>query len=230
MPVQSKCNDCSGTGAKPGTKPKVCPACGGTGQIRMQQGFFSLQQTCGTCGGTGQVISEYCSTCSGKGTVEKVKTLSVNIPAGVDTGDRVRLSGEGNWARDAQPGDLYVAVRVDDHPILERDGKDLFIEAPIPFYKAITGGSIEIPSLEKNISLKIPPYTQTGKIFRIKGKGASHIRSRGRGDLLCRVIVEIPSTLDKKQLKALEEFSKSTDESKNFPGTDQFKKVFKELD
>ena len=126
--------------------------------------------------------------------------------------------------------DRYVAVRVDDHPILERDGKDLFIEAPIPFYKAITGGSIEIPSLEKNISLKIPPYTQTGKIFRIKGKGASHIRSRGRGDLLCRVIVEIPTTLDKKQLKALEEFSKSTDESKNFPGTDQFKKVFKELD
>ena len=196
----------------------------------MQQGFFSLQQTCGTCGGAGQVISEYCSSCSGKGTIEKVKTLSVNIPAGVDSGDRVRLSGEGNWARDAQPGDLYVAVRVDDHPILERDGKDLFIEAPIPFYKAITGGSIEIPSLEKNISLKIPPYTQTGKIFRIKGKGASLIRSRGRGDLLCRVIVEIPTTLDKKQLKALEEFSKSIDESKNFPGTDQFKKVFKELD
>ena len=230
VPVQSKCNDCSGTGAKPGTKPKVCPTCGGTGQVRMQQGFFSLQQTCGTCGGTGQVISEYCSTCSGKGTVEKVKTLSVNIPAGVDTGDRVRLSGEGNWARDAQPGDLYVAVRVDDHPILERDGKDLYIETPIPFHKAITGGSIEIPSLEKNISLKIPPYTQTGKIFRINGKGASHIRSRGRGDLLCRVIIEIPSSLDKKQLKALEEFSKLTEERKNFPGTDQFQKVFKELD
>ena len=203
MPVQSQCNDCSGT-EKPGTKPKVCPACGGTGQIRMQQGFFHFNKHVELVEELAKLFLNFVHMFR-KGTIEKVKTLSVNIPAGVDTGDRVRLSGEGNLGKRCTAGDLYVAVRVDDHPILERDGKDLFIEAPIPFYKAITGGSIEIPSLEKNISLKIPPYTQTGKIFRIKD-GCCHIRSRGRGDLLCRVIVEIPTTLDKKQLKALENF------------------------
>ena len=162
--------------------------------------------------------------------MQETKSLSVSIPSGVDNGDKVRLSGEGSAARGGHTGDLYVAIQVLHNEIFERDGRDLYFEAPIPFEIAVLGGTINVPGLESKIALKIPSSTQTGKIFRIKGKGASHIRSRGRGDLLCRVIVEIPSILDKKQLKALEEFSKSTDESKNFPGTDQFKKVFKELD
>ncbi len=195
----------------------------------MQQGFFSVQQTCSTCSGTGQVIKSLCRTCRGAGASKDNKTLSVNIPAGVDNGDKVRLSGEGEWMKGGQSGDLYVAIRVVENSIFERDGRHLYIEAPIPFDISVIGGSIKIPTLEKNISLKIPPNTQTGKVFRIKGKGASIVRDRRRGDILCRVVVETPSNLDKNQIQLLQELNKSLDQSMNYPGTDTFLKAISKI-
>ena len=222
IPSHRECNDCNGSGAAKGSSPISCMSCNGAGQVRMQQGFFSVQQTCSVCSGTGQVIKDKCNICGGAGAIKDNKTLSVNIPAGVDNGDKVRLSGEGEWMKGGQTGDLYVAIRVTDHPIFERDGRHLYIEAPIPFDISVIGGSIKIPTLENNISLKIPPNTQTGKIFRIKGKGASIVRDRRRGDILCRVIVETPSNLSKKQIQALNDFRNSLDIEKNFPGSNTF--------
>jgi molecular chaperone DnaJ len=195
----------------------------------MQQGFFSVQQTCSVCSGTGQVIKDKCRTCGGAGAIKENKTLSVNIPAGVDNGDKVRLSGEGEWMKDGQTGDLYVAIRVTDHPIFERDGRHLYIEAPIPFDISVIGGSIKIPTLENNISLKIPSNTQTGKVFRIKGKGASIVRDRRRGDILCRVIVETPSNLSKNQIEALNDFRNSLDIEKNYPGSNTFSEAISKI-
>ena len=195
----------------------------------MQQGFFSVQQTCNVCSGNGQVIKNLCRTCRGAGATKDNKTLSVNIPAGVDNGDKVRLSGEGEWMKGGQSGDLYVAIRVNNDPIFERDGRHLYIEAPIPFEISVTGGSIKIPTLEKSISLKIPANTQTGKVFRIKGKGASVVRDRRRGDILCRVVVETPSNLNKEQIKLLNQLSASLDKSKNYPGTDTFLKAISKI-
>ena len=166
---------------------------------------------------------------SGIGTTRDTKTLSVNIPAGVDNGDKVRLSGEGERMDGGQPGDLYVAIRVIDNPIFERDGRNLYLEAPIPFETSVIGGSIQIPTLEKSVSLKIPSNTQTGKVFRIRGKGASIVRDRRRGDILCRVVVETPSNLTKDQIKILNEFSSSLDQSKNYPGTDTFLKAISKI-
>ena len=225
IPSHRECPDCLGSGAAKGTKPVTCMNCNGTGQVRMQQGFFSIQQTCSVCSGTGQVIKEKCGTCGGVGAIKENKTLSVNIPAGVDNGDKVRLSGEGEWMKGGRSGDLYVAIRVKDNPLFERDGRHLYIEAPIPFDVSILGGSIKIPTLEKTISLKIPSNTQTGKVFRIKGEGASIVRNKRRGDILCRVIVETPSNLDKAQLKALSELTKKLEASKNYPGSDIFLKA-----
>ena len=229
IPSQIECKDCNGSGAEKGTSPSVCPNCNGSGQIRMQQGFFSVQQTCSTCSGTGQVIKSLCRTCRGAGASKDNKTLSVNIPAGVDNGDKVRLSGEGEWMKGGQSGDLYVAIRVMENSIFERDGRHLYIEAPIPFDISVIGGSIKIPTLEKNISLKIPPNTQTGKVFRIKGKGASIVRDRRRGDILCRVVVETPSNLDKNQIQLLQELNKSLNQTKNYPGTDTFLKAISKI-
>jgi len=229
IPSQTECNDCNGSGAEKGTSPSVCPNCNGSGQIRMQQGFFSVQQTCSTCSGAGQIIKSLCRTCRGAGASKDNKTLSVNIPAGVDNGDKVRLSGEGEWMKGGKSGDLYVAIRVIENSIFERDGRHLYIEAPIPFDISVIGGSIKIPTLEKNISLKIPANTQTGKIFRIKGKGASIVRDRRRGDILCRVVVETPSSLDKNQIKLLQELNQSLDQSKNYPGTDTFLKAISKI-
>ena len=222
IPSHKTCEDCNGNGAAKGSSPINCPNCNGAGQVRMQQGFFSVQQTCSPCSGTGQVIKDKCRTCRGVGAVKENKTLSVNIPSGVDNGDKVRLSGEGEWMKGSKSGDLYVAIRVTNNYLFERDGRDLYIETPIPFETSVIGGSIKIPTLENTISLKIPPNTQTGKVFRIKGKGASIVRDRRRGDILCRVVVETPSNLDKKQIKLLDEFTKSLNQSKNYPGTDTF--------
>jgi len=195
----------------------------------MQQGFFSVQQTCSACSGNGQVIKNLCKSCRGIGAIKDNKTLSVNIPAGVDNGDKVRLSGEGEWMQGGQSGDLYVAIRVNDDPIFERDGRHLYIEAPIPFETSVLGGSIKIPTIEKSISLKIPSNTQTGKVFRIKGKGASIVRDARRGDILCRVVVETPSNLSKEQTKLLNQLSKSLDQEKNYPGTDTFLKAISKI-
>ena len=229
IPSHKACHDCNGSGAAQGTSPVTCMNCNGNGQVRMQQGFFSVQQTCSVCSGTGQVIKDKCRTCRGNGAIKENKTLSVNIPSGVDNGDKVRLSGEGEWMKDSKSGDLYVAIRVLESSLFERDGRNLYIETPIPFEVSVIGGSIKIPTLENSISLKIPPNTQTGKVFRIKGKGASIVRDRRRGDILCRVVVETPSNLDKKQAKLLEEFTKSLDQSKNYPGTDTFSEAISKI-
>ena len=230
IPSHKECNDCSGSGASKGSSPITCPNCNGSGQVRMQQGFFSVQQTCSQCSGTGQIIKDKCKSCGGYGAIKENKTLSVNIPAGVDNGDKVRLSGEGEWQKGGQSGDLYVAIRVSENPLFEREGKDLYLESPIPFEISILGGAIKVPTLEGSISLKIPAQTQTGKIFRIKGKGASVVRDSRRGDILCRVIVETPSNLDRNQLKLLKAFSESLSESKNFPGTEAFLRASKKTE
>jgi molecular chaperone DnaJ len=229
IPSHKECSECSGSGAEKGSSPSNCNNCGGSGQVRMQQGFFSVQQTCSSCNGAGKIIKNPCRPCSGNGAIKENKTLSVNIPSGVDNGDKVRLTGEGEWKTGGQSGDLYVAIRVADNPIFEREGRDLYIEVPITFETSIIGGSIKIPTLENFISLKIPEQTQTGKVFRIRNKGASIVRDSRRGDILCRVIVETPSGLNKKQLKLLNQFTSSLQDSSNYPGADTFKKISSNL-
>jgi molecular chaperone DnaJ len=190
----------------------------------MQQGFFSVQQPCNACRGEGQIIKDHCGACRGAGVTEETKSLSVSIPAGVDNGDKVRLTGEGSATRGGSPGDLYVAIQVKANNVFERDGRDLYFEAPIPFEIAILGGTINVPGLESKIALKIPTYTQTGKIFRIKGKGAASVRDSRRGDLMCRVIVETPVNLSNAQLKIFKEFTDSLESNKHYPMKESFKK------
>src|SRR5581483_9814744 len=207
IPTHEACDTCGGTGAKPGTKPRTCSTCNGHGQVRMQQGFFSLQQTCPNCHGSGKVIPEPCPTCHGAGRVKKQKTLSVRIPEGVDEGDRIRLAGEGEAGVNGGPtGDLYVQIQVKAHPAFQRDHDDLHCEMPISFPTAALGGDIEIPTLDGSAKIKVPAETQSGKIFRLRGKGIKGVRSREHGDLLCHVMVETPVNLTERQKELLREF------------------------
>jgi molecular chaperone DnaJ len=206
IPVMAECDVCHGTGARPGTQPVTCPTCGGHGQVRVQQGFFSIQQTCPACHGSGRVIKDPCPSCHGDGRVRQHKTLSVKIPAGVDEGDRIRLSGEGEaGVNGGPPGDLYVVVHLKPHPIFRRDGADLHCEMPISFTTAALGGEIEIPTLDGYAKMKIPPETQTGAKFRLRGKGIKPLRSNERGDLYCHVVVETPVRLTERQKELLRE-------------------------
>lgn len=215
VPTQVSCETCHGSGAKPGTQPRVCSTCGGAGQIRMQQGFFAVQQTCPACRGEGKVISDPCTDCRGHGRKEKTKTLSVKIPAGVDTGDRIRLTSEGEAGANGGPaGDLYVQANVLKHPIFERDGKHLYCEMPISFVDAALGGELEVPTLDGRVKLKVPEETQTGKLFRLRGKGVTPVRGGAIGDLLVRVVVETPVKLSGRQRELLREFQSET-EGKN---------------
>ncbi len=214
VPTHKACTDCAGTGAKRGTSPETCTTCAGHGQVRMQQGFFSVQQTCPACRGSGQTIKHPCSKCHGEGRVKHYKSLSVDIPAGVDNGDRIRLSGEGEMSeRGAPSGDLYVQVRVKRHAIFERDNADLYCDVPISIVTATLGGELEVPSLNGRLKLKIPTGTQTHKLFRMKGKGVKPVRGGATGDLICRVVVETPVKLNKEQQRLLEEFAKSMGKS-----------------
>lgn len=216
VPRHVGCNSCDATGAKKGSKPKSCETCNGIGQVRMQQGFFSIQQTCPSCQGVGQVVTDPCTNCHGSGRIRENKKLTVKIPAGVDTNDRVRLTGEGEaGAYGGAPGDLYVQVSIKPHAIFERQDRDLLCEVPINFATATLGGQIEVPTLEGRVTLKIPAETQTGKSFRLRGKGVQSARSHSKGDLLCKIIVETPVQLDKKQKELLEQFQKSLDDSKH---------------
>ncbi len=210
VPTLAECKVCHGTGAKKGTSPVTCTTCGGIGQVRMQQGFFSVQQTCPRCHGTGKMITDPCGNCHGQGRVEEQKTLSVKVPAGVDTGDRIRLSGEGEAGTQGGPaGDLYVVVSVREHPIFQRDGKHLYCDVPISFADAALGGVLEVPTLDGRVKLKIPEGTQSGKLFRLRGKGVAPVRGGAPGDLMCRVAVETPVNLNKRQRELLEEFRNS---------------------
>lgn len=207
IPTYVACEPCDGSGAKKGSSSSSCGTCKGAGQVRMQQGFFSVQQTCPSCHGQGTVIKDPCPSCSGQGRVRKEKTLSVKIPAGVDTGDRIRLTGEGEAGGPGSvPGDLYVQVHVKAHEIFQRDGDNLYCEMPISFVTACLGGDIEVPTLEGKVMLKIPEETQTGRMFRLRGKGITPMRGGMRGDLMCRVIIETPVKLNKEQKQMLQEF------------------------
>lgn len=237
IPTLAECDTCHGSGAKAGSSATTCSTCHGAGQVQMRQGFFAVQQTCPTCNGRGKIIKDPCNKCHGQGRVEKTKTLSVKIPAGVDTGDRVRLSGEGEAGENGAPaGDLYVQVQVKQHPIFERDGNNLYCEVPINFAMAALGGEIEVPTLDGRVNLKVPAETQTGKLFRMRGKGVKSVRGGAQGDLLCRVVVETPVKLNDKQkqlLRELEESLGGEKGAKNSPRSKSFldgvKKFFDDL-
>lgn len=210
VPTLAECEPCDGTGAKPGSKPTNCPTCHGSGQVQMRQGFFAVQQTCPTCSGRGKIISDPCSSCSGQGRIQKTKTLSVKIPAGVDTGDRIRLSGEGEAGEMGAPaGDLYVQVHVKEHPIFERDANNLYCEVPMSFTTAALGGELEVPTLDGKVKLKIPAETQTGRMFRLRGKGVKSVRGGQVGDLLCKAVIETPVKLSDKQKDLLRQLDDS---------------------
>ena len=210
VPTQVTCDTCDGSGARKGSEPVQCTTCGGVGQVRMQQGFFSIQQTCPACKGVGTTISDPCDDCHGRGRVRKTRTLSVKVPAGVDDGDRIRLSGEGEAGRNGGPsGDLYVEIRVEPHKIFERDGSNLACEVPVSIATATLGGEVELPTLDGTVSLKIPSGTQSGKVFRLRGKGVNTVRDPRQGDLFATVSVETPVNLTSEQKTLLEKFDTS---------------------
>lgn len=207
IPTLVECESCGGSGARKGSQPKVCPTCGGHGQVRIQQGFFSIQQTCPKCHGSGRFIADPCPSCHGAGRVKQHKTLAVKIPAGVDENDRIRVAGEGEpGVNGGPPGDLYVQIHIRPHPVFQREHDDLHCEMPISITTAALGGEIEIPTLDGVARIKIPPETQTGKVFRLRGKGIKGVRSAYPGDLLCHVVVETPVNLTERQKELLREF------------------------
>jgi molecular chaperone DnaJ len=207
IPTMEECDTCHGTGAKPGTQPKTCPTCGGAGQVRIQQGFFSIQQTCPKCHGSGRIIPDPCGSCGGAGRVKKQKTLEVKIPAGIDDGMRLRHSGHGEPGVNGGPsGDLYVEIHIKSHAVFQRDGDDLHCEMPVSITVAALGGEIEIPTLDGMARIKIPTETQTGKVFRMRHKGIKNVRTLVPGDLMCHVVVETPVNLTDRQKELLREF------------------------
>ena len=213
VPSWESCTTCEGTGAKPGTKAETCKTCGGQGQVRMQQGFFSIQQTCPSCHGSGKTIPNPCKACDGVGRVRKQKTLEVKIPAGIDDGMRIRSAGNGEpGLNGGPPGDLYVEISVKVHRVFQRDGDDLHCEVPVGFARAALGGSIDVPTLSGRASFDLPEGTQTGKTFRLRGKGIKNVRSGVQGDLYCHVLLETPVKLSDHQKKILKDFEESLEE------------------
>ena len=210
IPGQAECGRCGGKGAEPGSQPATCKTCGGAGQVRVAQGFFSIQQSCPNCGGAGSLIDKPCRECSGRGRVRRMKTLSVKVPAGVDNGDRIRLAREGEAGRNGgPPGDLYVDISVTSHAIFTREGQNLSCEVPVSFATAVLGGTVDVPTLDGNVVLKIPSETQSGSLFRLRGKGVRSVRDSGVGDLFCRVQVETPVSLSADQKERLRAFDES---------------------
>ncbi|HLJ39089.1 MAG TPA: molecular chaperone DnaJ [Steroidobacteraceae bacterium] len=206
----AECETCHGSGAAKGSTPSTCESCGGAGQVRISQGFFQLQQTCPRCRGTGTIVRNPCDTCLGQGRIRRTRKLSVKVPAGVDTGDRVRLSGEGEGGRNGgPPGDLYVEIHVREHPIFERDGEHLSCEVPVSFATAALGGSVSVPTLDGDVMLKIPAETQSGRVFRLRDKGVKPVRGGSRGDLFCRVVVETPVHLSSEQRELVRKLDES---------------------
>ena len=210
VPTLVECDTCDGSGAKKGSSAQTCGTCHGHGQVQMRQGFFAVQQTCPTCNGKGKIIKDPCNSCHGQGRKQKTKTLNVKIPAGVDTGDRIRLSGEGEAGEQGAPaGDLYVQVHVKEHNIFERDGNNLYCEVPVSFSMAALGGEVEVPTLDGRVNLKVPEETQTGRMFRMRGKGVKGVRGGGVGDLIVKLVVETPVKLSSRQKELLREFEET---------------------
>jgi len=222
----SSCDACSGTGAEGGAEPVTCPTCSGMGKVRAQQGFFTVERTCPTCGGLGQIVKNPCKVCRGAGRVDKERTLSVNIPAGVETGTRIRLSGEGEAGlRGGPPGDLYIFIELKDHPIFQRDGLDLYCRVPISIAKAALGGEVEVPTIDGGRSrLKVPAGAQSGKQLRLRGKGMPALRGQGQGDMLVELVVETPVNLTARQKELLTEFERLSEDN-NPEGSSFFSKV-----
>lgn len=215
VPTTVSCDTCAGSGAKKGTSAQSCTRCNGNGQVRMSQGFISIQQTCPECSGRGKVITDPCAKCHGSGLRKEEKTWSVKIPAGIDDGDRIRLEGKGEIGSSGEAGDLYVRVNVRRHDIFERDGEDLYCEAPVNIITATLGGEIIIPTLEGEVKIKVPKGTQTGKRFRLRGKGITSIRHAAKGDLYIQIMVETPVNLNAKQEELLQDFGKSLSKNQN---------------
>jgi len=210
-----ECEKCSGSGGAPGSKTTTCETCGGQGQVHMRQGPFAVQQACPRCKGRGKIISQPCDPCLGQGRVRKKKTLAVKVPAGVDTGDRIRLTGEGEAGRNGGPsGDLYVEVHVREHALFQRDGAHLSCEVPISFATATLGGSVDVPTLAGTVSLKVPGETQSGRVFRLREKGVKPVRGGAVGDLFCKVMVETPVKLTDAQKELLRQFELSLEKDK----------------
>ncbi|PWQ98538.1 molecular chaperone DnaJ [Leucothrix arctica] len=215
IPTMQDCKPCHGSGAKDGTSPETCGTCHGQGQVRIQQGFFAVQQACPACQGTGKIIKSPCSSCHGQGQVEENKTLDVKIPMGVDTGDRIRLTGEGEGGINGGPsGDLYVQMNLKPHEIFTRDGSDLHCTIPVWFTTTALGGEVEVPTLNGKVNLKIPAGAQSGKVFRMRGKGVKSVRDAFEGDLFCKIQVETPVNLTKDQNQMLRDLENSLIEGK----------------
>lgn len=210
---QETCSDCRGQGTRDGSQRETCGGCKGTGQIRIQQGFFTIAKTCGQCGGQGSVIRDPCRSCGGSGVVQKPHQLNVHIPAGVDNGSRLKLRGEGEKGRQGGPaGDLYVILGVRPHPLFTRQDNDIVCEVPVTFTQAALGAEIEVPTIRGKVKMKVPPGTQSGTVFRLKGKGAPDVHGRSHGDQLVRLLVEVPRKLNPRQRELLEEFARSVGE------------------
>jgi molecular chaperone DnaJ len=209
VPKWENCAGCGGTGSTPGKAPVTCPNCKGAGQVRFQQGFFSISKTCGRCGGAGRIITDPCKFCKGQGKVKKSKSINIKIPAGVDTGSRLRISNEGDMGfHGGPPGDLYIILNVEEHPFFKRDGNDLFCDVPLSFPQAALGAEIEVPTLDGTSNLKIPPSTPSGRVFYLKGKGIQKLGGHSRGDQILRVYIDVPKKLTLRQKELLEEFAR----------------------
>jgi molecular chaperone DnaJ len=225
VPRPKRCDQCDGSGSKTGTR-RQCPTCGGSGEMRFTQGFFAVSRTCNHCGGSGQIVPDPCGKCGGAGRVESEATLSVKIPGGVDAGTRVRLSGEGEPGQTgAPPGDLYVVVHVREHPIFVREGDEVLCEVPVSFAQAALGAQIDVPTLDGKVKMKIPAGTQTGKVFRLRGKGIPHLHGSGRGDQHVRVVLETPQDLSRQQRELLEKFAEISGEQTHPQSKSFFDKV-----
>ncbi len=225
IPRQVPCEDCRGTGNRDGKARERCPDCKGAGQIRFQQGFFSIAKTCGRCQGTGQIVTDPCASCRGAGAVRKQKSLQVNIPGGVDTGTRLKLRGEGEHHAGAPAGDLYVVIRVTEHDRFQRDGNDVVCEIRVTFTQAALGADLEVPTLDGSVKLKLKPGTQPGTLFRLRGRGVPDLQGYGRGDQITRVVVEVPRHLDARQRELLREFAEVSGESLSDEHKGFFEKV-----
>jgi molecular chaperone DnaJ len=209
IPRQETCGTCKGTGTRSGTAPKTCPACHGAGQVRMTQGFFSIMRTCPTCGGAGTVVDNPCPACGGEGRKRTIRKISVKVPPGVETGSRLKISGEGEAGlHGGARGDLYVVIQVESHPVFSREDDHVLVSVPMPLTTAVLGGDLDVPTFEGFVSMKIPAGTQSGRMFRLRGKGFPNLRGLGSGDLMVTVVIETPVRLNEKQKQLLKEFAR----------------------